>query len=211
MTVHSHVLRDVDFGVGFAHDAAALNAIGEPDLKAVIWLRQPLPSFQDWMESLDPARLPAARVILRPDNARYAVMQACDSAGTPDCPERNRFIDDVAALSEIFSHLMETPYLRLRLDVVSSDACRKFHIDAVTARLVCTYRGPGTQYGMAAEHAAPAEICSVPACSPFLMRGTRWPGSGSSRLVHRSPPIEGTGKTRLLLVLDPVSDRRGEA
>lgn len=211
MTAHMNVLRDADFGIGFAEDAAALCAIREPGINAVIWLRQPLPRFQDWIDSLDPAQLPAARIILRPENARQAVTEVCNGVGTPDCPERTRLIDDVAALAEIFGHAMDTPYLRLRLDVVSNNACRKFHIDAVTARLVCTYRGPGTQYGLAEDQEEPAEICSVPACSPILLRGTRWPGNEASRLVHRSPPIEGTGRTRLLLVLDPVSDPQGEA
>ncbi|MEW7008160.1 DUF1826 domain-containing protein [Lentilitoribacter sp. EG35] len=32
------------------------------------------------------------------------------------------------------------------------------------------------------------------------------PETPTSGLLHRSPPIDGTGETRLLLVLDPVSD-----
>ncbi|HMB12384.1 MAG TPA: DUF1826 domain-containing protein, partial [Roseovarius sp.] len=31
-------------------------------------------------------------------------------------------------------------------------------------------------------------------------------GNPPSGLLHRSPPIEGSGETRLLLVLDPVDD-----
>lgn len=42
--------------------------------------------------------------------------------------------------------------------------------------------------------------------SPLLLRGTRWPAQPASGLLHRSPPIEGTGETRLVLVLDPVTD-----
>ena len=83
-------------------------------------------------------------------------MQTCEASGLPDGAERARLVDDAAALADIFAGLMRARHLRLRFDVVTTNACRKFHIDAVTARLICTYRG--------------------------------------------------TGETRLVLVLDPVSD-----
>jgi len=38
------------------------------------------------------------------------------------------------------------------------------------------------------------------------MRGTLWPAKPATGLLHRSPPIEGSGETRLLLVLDPIYD-----
>ncbi|WP_461406132.1 DUF1826 domain-containing protein [Falsiruegeria mediterranea] len=46
--------------------------------------------------------------------------------------------------------------------------------------------------------------------APILLRGTLWPDQSKSRLVHRSPPIEGTGEARLLLVLDPVDEPENE-
>jgi hypothetical protein len=44
----------------------------------------------------------------------------------------------------------------------------------------------------------------VPTGAPILLRGTLWPEQPKSGLLHRSPPIEGSGETRLLLVLDPM-------
>ena len=72
------------------------------------------------------------------------------------------------------------------------------------ARLVCTYRGTGTQYGTGLNGADPDRIFTVPPSSPIILRGTLWPEHPASGLLHRSPPIAGTGETRLLLVLDPV-------
>lgn len=115
-------------------------------------------------------------------------------------------VDDIAALADVFADVMHAPYLRLRLDVIKTNACRKFHIDAVTARLVCTYRGTGTQYGISTDGTEPKRIFTVPTVSPILLRGTLWPETPRSGLLHRSPPIEGTGETRLLLVLDPIVD-----
>ena len=115
-------------------------------------------------------------------------------------------IDDVAVLAQLFADVMRSPYLRVRLDVITTNACRKFHIDALTARLVCTYRGTGTQFGFSENGADPTDIETVPTGSPIVLRGTRWPETPSSGLRHRSPPIEGTGETRLVLVLDPITE-----
>ena len=139
-----------------------------------------------------------------------ALVNITRACGTPDCPERDLFIDDVSALAAIFADVMRVGYLRLRLDVVVSNACRKFHIDAVTARLICTYRGTGTQCGISADGGVPRRVLTVPTGSPIILRGTHWPETPISGLLHRSPPIEGTGETRLMLVLDPVNDPADE-
>lgn len=193
-------------GVSIEGTAEGLSRIRMPDCRAVIWRRQQEPGFRNWIGSLLPVNLPRARVILRPDAIEKAVTLACKEAGTPDCAERRDLVDDVSAQAGIFAGLMRAPYLRLRLDVVSTNACRRFHIDAVTARLVCTYRGTGTQYGFSDGPGDPDPIFTVPTGSPILLRGTLWPMSPDAGFLHRSPPIEGSGETRLVLVLDPIFD-----
>lgn len=115
-------------------------------------------------------------------------------------------IDDVAVMADIFADLMDVQYLLLRLDVITTNSCPKFHIDAVTARLICTYRGTGTQYGFSPDGGDPGRIFTAPTGAPILLRGTLNLEHPRSGLLHRSPPIEGTGETRLMLVLDPVID-----
>ncbi len=210
MTFVREIVTDALFGVGVADTAEGLSAIHRPGCAAVIWRRDPLPSFQSWVDALEPERLPKARVILRPENVRETVIQICEASGTPDCGERERLVDDTAALADIFSGLTPAPYLRLRFDVVTTNACRKFHIDAVRARLICTYRGTGTQYGICTDRAEPQHFYTVPTGAPVLLRGTLWPERPKSGLLHRSPPIEGTGETRLVLVLDPINDTDDE-
>lgn len=101
---------------------------------------------------------------------------------------------------------MEVAYLRFRLDIISTNACRKFHVDAIRARLICTYRGTGTQLGHARPGTEPGQVMTVATGAPLLLRGSLWPADPAAGLLHRSPPIEGSGETRLVLVLDPVFD-----
>ena len=131
-------------------------------------------------------------------------------ANLPAGPERDWLQKDIVRLADMFSGLMSATFLRLRLDVVTTNACRRFHIDAIAARLVCTYRGTGTQYGISTDGADPQRVFAVQTGSPILLRGTLWPAEPPSGLLHRSPPIEGTGETRLVLVLDPVTDPEDE-
>ncbi len=203
-------VREGAIGVGVAETPDGLSALHHPGCAATIWRRNPLRDFQSWIDALPAEQLPRTRLILRPAAVRQAIFELCEATGTPKGPERKRLIDDIAALAGIFAEVMDTNWLRLRLDVVTTNACRRFHIDAVTARLVCTYRGTGTQYGISPDGAEPSRVFTVPTGAPILLRGTLWPEDPRSGLLHRSPPIEGTGETRLVLVLDPVADPESE-
>ncbi len=206
MNMLRETVKDAAVGVGVARALEDLSAIHHPGCAASLWLRERSQRLGAWLDGLAPEQLPRTRVVLRPDRVADALLQVCEMTGTPACPERAELIEDASALAASFARSMNTPYLRLRFDVITTNACRRFHIDAVTARLVCTYRGTGTQYGVSSDGAEPARVFTTPTGAPIILRGTLWPGTPKSGLLHRSPPIEGTGETRLVLVLDPVID-----
>ncbi len=206
MTLLQSLKADALTGVQETDTPEGLSVIHRADCAATMWRRTPSQRFQTWIDALPPESLPRTRVILRPETVREATCHICDVCGTPEGFERDSLVDDATALTYIFAHITKTRFLRLRFDVITSNACRKFHIDAVTARLICTYRGTGTQIGVGAQGAEPREILTVPTGAPIVLRGTLWPERPTSGLLHRSPPIEGTGETRLLFVLDPVLD-----
>ncbi|MEM7211141.1 MAG: DUF1826 domain-containing protein [Pseudomonadota bacterium] len=210
MTLVQGTLEASDTGIVNADTPDGLSAIRQPGCAAVIWERRPLPRFQNWINGLAPERLPSARIILRPELVCDALLNITRACGLSEGSGRDLLIDDVSALAAIFADVMRVDYLRLRLGVTNDNACRKFHIDAVTARLVCTYRGTGTQYGVSTDGSDPSHVSTVPTGSPIILRGTHWPEAPISGLLHRSPPIEGTGETRLVLVLDPVEDPSAE-
>ena len=209
-TLLRSTLQGVPAGVSVADLAEDLSVIHRHDCAAAIWNRKPQSAFQSWIDALDPTQLPKARLVLRPEAVERSVTQLCEAARLAPCQQRQRLIEDISALADLFSRTVSSRYIRLRLDVVQTNACRKFHIDAVTARLVCTYRGTGTQLGTLDQNGQPQCLLTLPAGAPILLRGTKWPERPKSGLLHRSPPIEGTGETRLVVVMDPVTNPDAE-
>ena len=118
---------------------------------------------------------------------------------------------------------MQAAYVRLRLQAVTTNACRKFHLDAITGRLVCTYRGPGTQYGTSTAGEDPEHIRTVPTGAPHPVAWlTLATGSGigaaaslpADRRDRRDPfcprsgPGSGLGRSRMNGNLGQTSLRR---
>ena len=205
------VARNVEPSAAFAgltvcDTQDGLTAFLEADCAAALWQRGVPTPVSTWLGGLDVDALPRGRSIVPLADIRAAAAQLCDEVSLAAGPHRDWLINDIGVLADHFGALMGARFLRLRLDAVSTNACRRFHIDAITARLVCTYRGTGTQVGVGVGGADPAQIATIPTGSPILLRGSRWPADPAPGLLHRSPPIEGTGETRLVLVLDPVTD-----
>ncbi len=193
--------------VGSLRDLAVIR---NRECAASIWQRSLMPQFETWIQGLALNQLPVARELVKTSELRDRILQICLDCGLPNSPEQHYFIDDVVELAENFADIMAAQYLRLRFDVVTTNSCRKFHIDSVKARLICTYRGTGTQYGISIGGDDPQDISTVPTGSPMMIRGTQWSETPESGLLHRSPPIEERGETRLLLVIDPIENLEEE-
>ena len=56
----------------------------------------------------------------------------------------------------------------------------------------------------------PKQFNTTPTSSPILLRGTLWTENNTIMILHRSPPIEGTGETRFVFVIDPIFDPENE-
>ena len=119
------------------------------------------------------------------------------------------FAGDVARLVRRVAATVGGDGLRLRVQRIAGDACRRWHADDVVLRLLCTYRGPGTQI-LPLPEAAPALAGGEPAGTTLAwsvgtgdvvwMPGRRHPSAVP--VVHRSPPLQGTGDVRVLVVID---------
>lgn len=108
-------------------------------------------------------------------------------------------VADIDALANRFAELTGQSWLRVRVEGVTTNACKKVHADYTDVRLITTYVGPGTDY---ASH-GDGDCCleRVPTGAVALFKGRLF-GAGHDPCLHRSPPIEGSGEARLVLVID---------
>ena len=193
-------------GVAFVDEIDGLACLFDGNTAGVIWRRRMQERMQSWLDALPVDQLPTGRIVLPVSQVRSAVTELMNISEMPDCAERKLLLDDICLLAHEFDELFAPAYLRLRFDVVTTNKCPKFHIDHVAARLLCTYRGTGTEYSFLDDQKRPAEIFPTPNCAAIVLRGTKWPTDCANNLVHRSPEINDGNKTRLLFVIDPVDN-----
>lgn len=198
-------------GIGICDAADGLAAITKPEMELVIWRRALPLCLQTWLERLDASSLPDIRVLVQPTDLRRAVEPHLDDCGMPPGDMRDLLLHDIGDLVAAFARITRRDLVDVRLEHVSHDACWKFHRDCVDARLLTTYRGPGTEWvqPIHAEQAlreqkrfkGPVEHLTNHDVAIF--KGS-CAGAGSG-IVHRSPPMAGTGQTRLLLCINKQS------
>lgn len=182
-----------------------LRDIWSPEVAVAICNRTPNSGLHRWLANLDPEKLPKGRVSITLDEVETAVAGMFEDVQVAEDPHVQLLASDVAAQATAFVNIMDIKRFTMRFDVVTNNACRKFHQDNVTARMLCAYRGRGTQYGVCDTGPEPDVIEDMQTGAVGLFKGRRWPGYGASAIYHRSPQIEGTGETRLLLVIDTSS------
>lgn len=172
---------------------------------AAVWRRRLDPDLAAILDNHPSAALVPLRVTLPASALRARVGHWARSVGLP--VEVAGFLaEDAADLGARFARLLGTDRLAARIDVLADNACGRFHVDRMRARLLCTWRGPGTELAVRGADGAPEPVGHLSTGAAAILRGTLWPGAETTALLHRSPPIEGSGTTRVLLVLDPGDD-----
>jgi len=200
---------------------ALLMRIHEPSVNGVVWRRTPEPSVLRAWDEACPTGSTVVDGIVRPGPLGA-------SAAEPglDAPLSDRFgafAPDVLMLSRWLAHVAGCVEVRARMVSLDDDQCRLFHVDAPALRILSTYVGPGTQWvdndavrrerlgtgGLSADAFNRALL--LPGAAVYqaragwvcLQKGDAYPGGLGRAVVHRSPPIEGTGTRRLRLTLEP--------
>jgi hypothetical protein len=204
-------VRYVTSLVCIGRSAEVLAAIDRPGIELAAWQRRLDPAWAGWLAALPADALPACRMEVAPEDVVHLLNAHFDVCGFPCGQPRAAFVADIAVLVTRFAALARTHTVRLRLDAINGDACRRWHRDCVPLRLICTYRGPGTQWVPPTWGAGVLDSPDddAPQALAFdtgdvaLFKGCGWPGQvHDGGIVHRSPRIAGTDVTRLVLVLD---------
>lgn len=189
----------------------ALQQVVQPGVGAAIWRRSLSPGFAEWIGNIPAGQLPALRALVDFRAVEGCIHAACDLSGLPAGTMRDLLASDIGALALMFAQVVRNPLMHLRFEAVTTDACRKFHVDQMPARLLCTYRGPGTQFGLRDASGQVVPAGKMRSGEVAILRGALWPGEEVTTLLHRSPPIAGTGEVRLFLALDPAAEPAAEA
>ncbi|QNU65087.1 DUF1826 domain-containing protein [Halomonas titanicae] len=128
-------------------------------------------------------------------------------------------IEDMATIAEAIAFLFDTQTVGIRLRLLTSAMCPRFHCDNLPVRMVITYFGPGSEWlpehainreGLGAPHPERSDIATdtsaIQRLSPgdiALIKGSGWVGCEERGLVHRSPALE-NGSKRLLMTIEPA-------
>lgn len=200
-----------------ADSPLVMTDIYDPCLNLVIWQRQLNSSVIDYVKylthSLNTLQL---RTIIAPSEVNNWL-----AGMLPDADNRQRFVEDVSQLTEMYADLFALKVVGLRLSLISETMCPRFHTDRLACRLVSTYYGQGSEWlpeedvdrsklGSGAnglpDHCSgiyrdPHRIRQLKQGDVGLLKGDGWVNSRVKGIVHRSPHI-GKAEKRLLLTLD---------
>ena len=193
-------LQTQDLPVMTVNHPTDITAALDDQIDAAIWSRNIPTPVLAWINALPADQLPSARIVLPPEHVSRCMSEVFETRGIAPCAALEWLKADVETLASEVSRAPRTCLVRLRLDPIFNDACVKMHIDNVFARLICTYRGPGTELGLEAGDGP--TLASVSPGMPIYMKGKQWTDHELVGLTHRSPPILGTGLVRWLIVLE---------
>ena len=184
--------------IGVASDDLAL--IAEPAIQLSIWQRV-RPAGLSWIDALDWSEINDIDAHITGPDWGAEIWPGLREAGYPDTADGQVLKAELAQRAEAFARLMRSERLRMRLEVVETDACRRFHMDYLSARLLMPLFGPGTQWIDVAD-GEDAPIQELGAGDVAIFKGRL--AVEDPMVLHRSPPVSQSGATRLLLVLDPA-------
>lgn len=190
--------------------STALQRVLRPDMALAVWQRSLDDDIVAELASLVLDEVDDILFASGTDALDRALADAMEDAGYSDVPALRR---DIAMLAKQHAAVAGDRDVTIRLEVVETDACRKFHTDYVKIRTITTYFGQGTQWieanaGGRAGDPRGRDIRQLGVGDVGMFKGRLW--QDAPTILHRSPPIGGSGEQRLVLVID-LAPREAEA
>ena len=199
----------------FGSDLSVLSKIYQPDVNLSVWNREIDAELKGEAEALIASDPNFQKSLgMRADEAPAALQSFFPKQ------QYDALRADMAWLIDVFSYLFDLRDVGLRLAVLDSAMCPKFHVDKVPCRLITTYTGATTEWlphDRVNRRFLGANVPSIVGSEPgicesddieiletgavALLKGESWEGNEGCGLVHRSPNIA-EGSKRLLLTID---------
>lgn len=192
-----------------------LHCINEPEINLVLWRRAPIEAIAREVAKLAAADIPDVRRRTAPATFDEDMDGLLQRQGL-DPRVFRAWLADLHQVAAHYFALCSGREVTARIETTDQDGCPRFHVDHTHLRLLCTYRGPGTEWLTNAQVDRDAQGRGAPneriirfgepsRFEPFsvgILKGDAYPGNAGNGLVHRSPPISGSGQTRVLFCLD---------
>lgn len=182
-----------------------LHSISDEEYNLAIWKRS---KTMDCGELLN-TDLENVRVTVPVSNPQKLLQSELDRCGFPKSAACAALVEDILDLCQLFGEIAHYPKIEVRVELVTGNSCWKFHSDYVEMRLITTYIGRGTQWidqddiDRITDGLEPLHINELEPGDVGLFKGKL---NTIQPAIHRSPPIDGTGEKRLLLVLNQAED-----
>ncbi len=209
-------------GAGTPHTAASTSVGGlvrifEPGVQIAWFDRAPIPVITDYLQAAAPGLASGrSQVAHAEDDLQHLEL--------PDHAGKEALLSEIGWLTRVYTDLLGCPSAALRIEVLERPMCPRFHVDRTGIRLVCTWRGPGTEWlhdgwadrgrlgpgsgGLADEESGlllpGAEVGSIPTFAVGLLKGSLWQGNAGRGVIHRSPRITPSGLPRVMFSLDAI-------
>jgi hypothetical protein len=181
-----------------ADSADTLAAVRDPGVALALWARRLPGSLAEAIAALELGAVDDLELTVDlPASVSALAASLVVSGHAP--PVARLLAADILELASRHAVICGEARVAIRLEVVDTDACRRFHTDYTTLRLLTTYRGQATQW---IRVGSPDRIEQMAAGEIGIFKGRRLLDDPS--ILHRSPPIGDRGESRLLLVIDPV-------
>ncbi len=194
-----------------------LGQITEPDVNLCVWQRPVQDEILNEICRLRPNQLRDVRrqtsLQTFDDDVRESLLE-----GGLDPREFRRFLEDLTLIAAPFFEVVKGHETKFRLLTTDQDDCRRFHVDYRHLRLLCTYQGPGTEwlsdeqvdrdaYENGGSNEKIIRFGEPSRLEPFwvgILKDDAYPNNQGKGLVHRSPPVSGSGQTRVVFCLDAM-------
>lgn len=206
MTVQTQPRNETADNVVQCQSLNGLERIHDTHVEGVVWKRDVPSTVSFFIDNANLRDVTDCRFCSPVDDVAEKAAAALETLGLSSCPAHSWLVNDIQMLATQMGKILSASKLEVRIDLIDNNACKKFHRDNVKARLICSYRGPGTVYGVAPIGDEPQQYEHVETGHPILLKGRLWSKATDHILLHRSPRIKGTGISRLVVVIDEADE-----
>lgn len=195
-----------------------LNQISLEHLNMAIWQRRYSPAPKAIQELVD-SQFSAIQCVFDRSESIETLGAYFDEHLNLSSPDAFYLYQDIMELAQAFISLCKDKVIGIRLERVTTDNCKAFHVDYISLRLLCTYHGRATDWlentnvnrlGLGQNNNELVvrdwrKVRKMKIHWVGILKGENFANNTGRGIVHRSPQISGiNGADRILLRMDTL-------